>query len=219
MSRAAAVADGGSLPTATRPKPSARSRSPLGGPEAQARRLRSKGLPAGVLWIPDSESLSKAKQWLTFSGLFPFSDSDEARALLARTRRHVTSAYGLKLAHEPGRGDAAEGPSKKQEADRRAQRLRTSGGEGETGPKRPQQRARDSDRQLGRDGSGPDSANRLARGRHSTDGSSESGAGDRNPRPGPGDRNPRPGPGDRGPRPDPGDPPRSPPPRRTEGDS
>jgi hypothetical protein len=71
--------------------------------ERQARRLKEKGLPAGVLWIPDYQSLSGARMWLTFSGLVPYADKAGARALLGRTRPHARGAYGLKLAHAPGR--------------------------------------------------------------------------------------------------------------------
>lgn len=74
-----------------------------GAAEETAAELVRKGHPAGVLWIPDFESLSGAKMWLTFVGPVPYRDRDAAERLLAAVQTESAGAYGLRLDHVRGR--------------------------------------------------------------------------------------------------------------------
>lgn len=73
--------------------------------EKQARgqrdELRAKGYQAGYLWIPDYESLSGAKRFVAFVG--PFATRAACKKQLAVYRKVNPDAYGVLVAHKPGR--------------------------------------------------------------------------------------------------------------------
>jgi len=67
------------------------------GARQTAAKLRTKGLDADVLWIPDYGSLSGAKSWLIWVGPVDYGDRPAADALVAKVSTVVKDAYGLKL--------------------------------------------------------------------------------------------------------------------------
>lgn len=63
----------------------------------QARKYADAGLPAGILWIPDYSSLSKARMWLSYVGPIDYSDRSKTMEYLSRTKAFKQDAYGIKV--------------------------------------------------------------------------------------------------------------------------
>ncbi|MEM7602288.1 MAG: CHAT domain-containing protein, partial [Verrucomicrobiota bacterium] len=67
--------------------------------EKYAAQWRARGLPAGVLWIPDYGSLSGAEYWLTYVGPWDYADgkSVPSQILKTRVKPHYGAAFGIRL--------------------------------------------------------------------------------------------------------------------------
>jgi len=73
--------------------------------EKYAAQWRARGLPAGVLWIPDYRSLSGAEYWLTYVGPWDYADgkSVPSQILKTKVKPHYGAAFGIRLDQTEGR--------------------------------------------------------------------------------------------------------------------